>query len=73
MLNQTRTRPGAPAGDGDVSAGGPPLKLYASVRIELDAARGNLVPFRILKNKAGQAFQDGILRWENGWKFAESP
>jgi recombination protein RecA len=72
VLNQTRTRGGA-AGDGEVSAGGPPLKLYASVRIELDAARGNLVRFRILKNKAGQAFREGNLRWENGWKFAESP
>jgi recombination protein RecA len=72
VINQTRSRTGA-SSDEESSAGGPPLKLHAAVRIALDAARGNQVPFRILKNKASSAFTEGKLRWENGWKFAESP
>jgi recombination protein RecA len=72
VLNQTRSgRPGSDSGE--ISAGGPPLKLYASVRISLDAARGGSVPFRILKNKAAGAFRTGTLRWENSGRFAESP
>jgi recombination protein RecA len=73
VLNQTRSRTGVAAGDTEASAGGPPLKLYAGVRIELEAARANHVRFRILKNKAGKAFTEGNLRWESGWRFAESP
>jgi recombination protein RecA len=73
ILNQTRARGGAGVGGGEASAGGPPLKLYAAVRIELDAARGSQVRFHILKNKAAEAFMEGKLRWENGWRFAESP
>jgi recombination protein RecA len=72
VLNQTRGRAGAPADD-EVSAGGPPLKLYAAVRIVLDPAHGNRVRFRMLKNKGGAAFVEGKLRWEGGSKFAECP
>jgi len=71
VLNQTRGR-GDTGGDDEISAGGPPLKLYAAVRIGLDAARGHHVRFRILKNKAGNAFQEGKLRWESGWRFSET-
>jgi recombination protein RecA len=69
-LNQTRARA---EGEGETSAGGPPLKLYAAVRIALESARAGEVRFRILKNKAGRAFAAGKLRWEDGWKFAASP
>ncbi len=55
ILNQTRGR----ADDGETSAGGPPLKLYAAVRIALDAPRRASLGFRILKNKAAEAFADG--------------
>ena len=72
VLNQTRARGETPA-DGETSAGGAPLKLYAAVRIALNAPRGRTVRFRILKNKAGAAFQEGKLHWESGWKFTESP
>ena len=72
VLNQTRGRGDGGRGDEEISAGGPPLKLYAAVRIGLDAARGHHVRFRILKNKSGNAFQEGKLRWESGWRFSES-
>lgn len=71
VLNQTRARAEAGPGEGEVSAGGPPLKLYAAVRIALDAARASEVRFRLLKNKAGEPFREGRLRWENGWRFTE--
>ena len=64
-LNQTR------GSEDEVSAGGPPLKLHAAVRIGLDAASGRQARFRILKNKAGEAFREGILRWEDGCRFTE--
>ncbi len=38
FLNQMRNRPEASAGEGETSAGGPPLKLFAAVRIALIAA-----------------------------------
>lgn len=69
-LNQSRSRA---EGEGETSAGGPPLKLYAAVRIALESARGDEVRFRVLKNKAGKAFAAGKLRWEDGWKFATGP
>jgi recombination protein RecA len=69
VLNQTRGR----ADEGETSAGGPPLKLYAAVRIALDAPRANHLRFRVLKNKAGKAFTEGKLRWESGWLLTESP
>lgn len=69
-LNQTRA--GA-EGAGETSAGGPPLKLFAVVRIALESTRAGEVRFRILKNKAGRAFAAGKLRWEDGCKFVTSP
>ena len=70
VLNQTRA--GA-SPDGEVSSGGPPLKLYAAIRIALEPAHGSRVRFRILKNKAGTAFREGVLEWESGWRFSKSP
>jgi recombination protein RecA len=69
VLNQSRGR----ADEGETSAGGPPLKLYASVRIVLDAAGAHQVRFRILKNKSGEAYAEGTLRWKSGWMLTESP
>jgi recombination protein RecA len=69
VLNQTRGR----VDEGETSAGGPPLKLYAAVRIALDTARAGHMRFRILKNKGAEAFTEGILRWEKGTLFTESP
>lgn len=69
VLNQTRGL----TKDGETAAGGPPLKLYAAVRIALDAARGNQVRFRIVKNKGGAAFTEGRLHWESGRMHSERP
>jgi recombination protein RecA len=69
ILNQTRSR----GGDEEGSAGGPPLKLYAGVRLALDAGTGAEVGFRVLKNKAAAAFREGLLRRSPGGKFLESP
>lgn len=68
VLNQSRGWE-----EGETSAGGPPLKLYASVRIVLDAASAHQVRFRILKNKSGEAYTEGTLRWKSGWMLTESP
>ena len=69
FLNQTRSR----GGEEEASAGGPPLKLFASVRVALDAQKGEYVSFRVLKNKAAAAFREGRLRRARSGEFVESP
>jgi len=69
FLNQTRSR----GSDEQASAGGPPLKLYAAVRLSLDAQRGEYVGFRVLKNKAAGAFREGRIRRTRSGEFVESP
>lgn len=66
LLNQTR------AGD-EASAGGAPLKLFAAARISLRRSGGGRVRFRVLKNRAADAFGGGELVWQNGAGFAERP
>jgi recombination protein RecA len=73
FLNQARSRPQASGGEAETSAGGPPLKLYAAVRIALAPAGQNRVRFRILKNKVGEPFAEGYLAWSRGGGFAKSP
>jgi recombination protein RecA len=66
FLNQTRSRPvpGESVEREELSAGGPALKLYAALRIALEpAAEAGRTRFRILKNKAGEPFREGELRW----------
>jgi recombination protein RecA len=67
FLNQTR----GGAGDGEVSAGGPGLKLYAAVRIFLEPAGRGGVRFRTVKNKVAAPFAEGILDWDNTVGFAK--
>jgi recombination protein RecA len=67
VLNQTRASAG-----GEKSAGGAPLKLAAAVRIALYPS-GTGARFRVLKSHAGGAFLEGLLRWEAGRGFTESP
>ncbi len=69
FLNQTRSR----GSETDASAGGPPLKLFASVRLALDSQTGEYVGFRVLKNKAGAAFRGGRLRRSRSGEFVETP
>jgi recombination protein RecA len=74
FLNQTRSsRLEASGGEAETSAGGPPLKLYAAVRIALFPAGGNRICVRVLKNKVADAFAEGELEWREGVGFAESP
>jgi RecA/RadA recombinase len=73
FLNQTRGRPEPSGGEAETTAGGPPLKLYAAVRIALVPAGERRVRFRVLKNKVATAFAEGDLKWKAGLGFAESP
>jgi recombination protein RecA len=73
FLNQTRGRPEPSGGEAETTAGGPPLKLYAAVRIALGPAGERRVRFRVLKNKVATAFAEGDLKWKAGLGFAESP
>jgi len=75
FLNQTRSRPQPSGGEAETSAGGPPLKLYASVRIALFVPGGmeHQVGFRVLKNKVTGGAPEGRLeRWQ-GVGFVKSP
>src|SRR5258708_3837380 len=47
FLNQMRNRQG---GEGETSAGGPPLKLFAAVRVAMVPAGGSRIRLRVLKN-----------------------
>jgi recombination protein RecA len=73
FLNQLRSRPDASRGESETTAGGPALKLYAAVRISLDARAADRVHFRVLKNKAAAAFGDGDLQHRRGQGFVKSP
>ncbi|HUB80090.1 MAG TPA: ATPase domain-containing protein [Bryobacteraceae bacterium] len=69
FLNQTRFR----ASEQESSAGGPPLKLYGSLRLALESSTGDYVPFRVLKNKLAGAFREGRIRRARSGEFVESP
>ena len=69
FLNQTRSRGSGEEG----SAGGPPLKLYAALRLALEEQSGDSVRFRVLKNKVAGAFRRGRLRRSRGGEFLETP
>jgi recombination protein RecA len=85
FLNQARSRP---EGEGETSAGGPPLKLYAAVRLALTPVGGVRLCLRVLKNKLGantgesggstgettrQGTSEPELTWEKGVGFVKTP
>ena len=70
FLNQMRNRVEA---GGETSAGGPPLKLQATVRIMLMPAGGSRIALRIAKNKAGSGLAGRELHRRTGEGFVESP
>lgn len=70
FLNQMRNRVEA---GGETSAGCPPLKLHASVRIMLAPAGGQRLAIRTVKNKVAIAAAGPELEWRRGTGFAESP
>jgi recombination protein RecA len=73
FLNQARNRP---EGEGETSAGGPPLKLYASVRLALTPIGGGRLCLRVLKNKVcettSESTQEHDLAWEKGAGFLKT-
>jgi recombination protein RecA len=66
FLNQTRATQAE-------SAGGAPLKLFATARIALRRSSADRIRFRVLKNKASEPFREGYLLWRNGSGFTECP
>ena len=73
FLNQTRFRKQGAGGEGETSAGGASLKLYASLRLVLDSQTGGRVGFRVLKNKGAAAFREGELCRLRSGEFVKSP
>jgi recombination protein RecA len=70
FLNQMRNRVET---GGETSAGGPPLKLHASVRIMLAPSGGSRLAIRTVKNKAASGAAGRELEWRRGAGFVESP
>jgi len=71
FLNQVRTRTAPTGALSETSAGGPPLKLYAAVRISVVPSGSHRVRFRVLKNRAA-GIAEGELEWVPGAGFAGS-
>ena len=73
FLNQMRNRPEGSAGEGETSAGGAPLKLFAAVRIAMSPSAGARVVLRVRKNKVAESMAEGTLERRRGVGFVESP
>jgi recombination protein RecA len=73
FLNQMRNRPEASAGEGETSAGGAPLKLFAAVRIALIPSPGARLVLRARKNKVAESMAERALERRRGVGFVESP
>jgi recombination protein RecA len=73
FLNQPRTRPEPSQHEPDTSAGGAPLKLFASVRIAMAPAGGLRAGLHVLKNKAAGGAPRCELVWERGHGFVNTP
>jgi recombination protein RecA len=73
FLNQMRNRPEASAGEGETSAGGAPLKLFAAVRIALIPSAMGRIVLRARKNKVSESVADCALERRRGDGFVESP
>jgi recombination protein RecA len=73
FLNQMRNRPEASTGESETSAGGVPLKLFASVRIALTPTAGARLVLRPRKNKVAESTAECALERRRGAGFVESP
>src|ERR1035437_964296 len=73
FLNQMRTRPEASAGEGETTAGGAPLKLFAAVRIAMIPSAGARMVLRVRKNKVAESMAECALERRRGVGFVESP
>jgi recombination protein RecA len=68
FLNQMRSRPDRGPGEAETSAGGPPLKLYAAIRIAMLPA-GSKLRLRVLKNSVTERQDGRELEWRRGSGF----
>ena len=73
FLNQMRNRPEGSAGEGETTAGGAPLKLYAAVRIAMIPSAGARMVLRVRKNKVAEGTAEYALERRRGAGFVESP
>ncbi len=73
FLNQLRNRPEFSTGEGETSAGGLPLKLFAAVRIALIPSAGARLLLRTRKNKVADIVAERALERRRGAGFVESP
>ncbi len=69
FLNQMRSRPEGSVGEAETSAGGPPLKLFASIRIAMLPAGGSRLRLRVVKNNASESAAGRELEWRRGTGF----
>lgn len=72
FLNQVRSRPDRSVGEAETSAGGPPLKLFSSVRIAMLPAGASLLRLRVLKNNVSESAGGRELEWRRGTGFVSS-
>jgi RecA/RadA recombinase len=73
FLNHTRGRRDGVGEESETAAGGPPLKLFAALRLAMGRSGGNAMVLRVLKNRASAAFVECRLSLASGGGFAESP
>jgi recombination protein RecA len=73
FLNQMRNRPEASAGEGETSAGGAPLKLFAAIRIAMLPSGGGRMVLRMRKNKVAESMGESALERRRGVGFLERP
>jgi recombination protein RecA len=69
FLNQMRSRPDRGPGEAETSAGGPPLKLFAAIRIAMLPAGDSILRLRVLKNNASEPGPKRELEWRRGSGF----
>ena len=72
FLNQMRSRPDRGPGEAETSAGGPPLKLFAAVRIAM-LPSGSKLRLRVVKNSAAAGIAGRELEWRRGAGFCSPP
>jgi len=73
FLNQMRNRPEAASGEGQTTAGGAPLKLFAAVRIAMVPSGGTKMLLRVRKNKVAEGLAECALERRRDAGFSESP
>ena len=73
FLNQMRNRGTGSSGEGETSAGGAPLKLFAAVRIALAPAAGARITLRVRKNKVAESIIERTLDRRRDLGFLERP